>query len=401
MSRRGISVAVIAIASFVAIVVPAGAAGGASTSVVNGNEAEAGTFPYLAWIFYSDDIDHRVCTGSVVASNVILTAAHCVLRDDFSATVDPAHFTVVTGNVHHLAEPHTVSTVTSLAVAPNFRTEPPLRNPLAGDAAVLVLAQPTPSASVRLATSQVWSAGTPVLFVGWGETGIPNAGDVLRVGTGTVQGDAYCATRFSRYDPAALICAQDTLEHRYSGCHGDSGGPLLMTAPGTVDEPLEIGITSFGAADCSPEAPGFFTRVDTLADWVAGEIAANPPTFPPPPPPAPPPGVDLTPREPRPPITAGKARAKATAALRRGLGARFAERREYKIVCDQINLHKQECRVGWKTVDSRYRGTVTVFGLFVADKIVWRTPYTVHATTCRPKNAVRSRSACSVRTFRG
>ena len=391
----------IAIASVAAILVPAAAAGQPSANVINGDEAAAGTFPYLAWIYYRDAIDNRVCTGSVVASNVVLTAAHCVLRDDFSATVDPAQFTVVTGNVHHLAEPHTISAVSGLAVAPNFRTEPPLKNPLAGDAAVLVLAQPTPSPPVRLATAQVWSAGTPVVVAGWGETGIPNAGDVLRVGKGTVQGDAYCATRFSRYDPAALICAQDTLEHRYSGCHGDSGGPLLMTAPGTVDEPLEIGIVSFGAGDCSPEAPGFFTRVDTVAAWVAGEIAANPPTSPPPARPAPAPGADLTPREPRPLITAGKARTKATAALRRGLGARFADRREYKIACDQINLHKQECRVGWKTTGSRYRGTVTVFGVFVAGKASWRTPYTVHETTCVAKKVARGRPACQVRTFRG
>jgi secreted trypsin-like serine protease len=398
MSHRGISAVVIAIATMAAIVAPAGAAAQPSASVINGDEAAAGTFPYLAWIYYSDSIDNRVCTGSVVASNVVLTAAHCVLRDDFSATVDPARFAVVTGNVHHLAEPHTASAVSSLAVAPNFRIEPPIRTPLAGDAAVLILAQPTPSPPVRLATSQVWSAGTPALVVGWGETGIPNAGDALRVGKETVQADAYCQTRVSYYNPAALICAQDKLEHRYSGCHGDSGGPLVMTAPGTVDEPLEIGVTSFGASDCSPEAPGFFTRVDTVAAWVAGEIAAHPPTFPPP---APPPGVDLTPREPRPRIAAGKARAKATAALRRGLGARFADRREYKIVCDEINVHKQECRVSWKTVDSRYRGTVTVFGLFVAGKVVWHTPYTVRATTCPPKKPVRSRPACPVRTFHG
>ncbi len=398
MSRRGISVAVIAIAAVAAIVVPAGAAGQPTASVINGNEAAAGTFPYLAWIYYSDGVDNRVCTGSVVASNVVLTAAHCVLRDDFSATVDPAHFTVVTGNVHHLAQPHTSSAVTSLAVAPNFRTEAPLPTPLAGDAAVLILTQPTPSAPVRLATSREWSAGTPVVLVGWGETGIANAGDGLRVGTSSVQSDTYCATRFGHYDPSALICTQDTPAHRYAPCHGDSGGPLVMAAPGTAGEPVEIGIDSFGASDCSPEAPGFFTRADTVAAWVAGEIAANPPTFPPPAPPA---GVDLTPREPRPRITAGKARAKATAALRRGLGARFAGRREYEIVCDQVNLHKQECRVGWKTVDSRYRGTVTVFGLFVAGKVVWHAPYTVQATTCRPKKAVRSRPACQVRTFRG
>jgi hypothetical protein len=256
----------------------------------------------------------------------------------------------------------------------------------------------------------VWSAGTPVTLVGWGETGIPNAGDGLRVGKGSVQSDSYCVAHFSLHDPAQQICTLDTLEHRYAACHGDSGGPLVMTAPGTVDEPLQIGITSFGTAVCSPEAPSFFARADIVASWVAAMIAANPPApppvpqarpvAPPPAPPAPTPSTDLTPRKALPRITAGAARAKATAALRR-LGGRFAGRRDYEIACDEVNVHKQECRVDWKMADSRYRGTVTVFGVLVAGKAAWRTPYTVHATTCGSQKAVHSRPGCQVRTFRG
>jgi trypsin len=402
MSRPGISAVVIAIATVAAILAPAGAAGNPTANVLNGEEAAPGTFPYLAWIYYSDEIDHRVCTGTVVASNVVLTAAHCVLRDDYASAVDPAHFMVVTGNVHHLAEPHTTSTVTSFAVAPTFRSAPSINYPLAGDAAVLVLAQPIPSPPVRLATSHVWSADTPITYVGWGESGLPSAGDALRVGRGAVQSDAYCATRTPYYDPAELICAQDTLEHRFSDCRGDSGGPLLMTAPGTADEPLEIGITSYGAGSCSPDSPGYFSRVDIVAAWVAGEIAANPPAVPPAPAaPAPPPGVDLTPRETRPLITAGKARDRATAALRRKLSDRFSGRREYRVACDRVNLHKQDCRVSWKKADSRYRGTVTVFGVYVAGKVIWKTPFTVQATTCAAKKAARGRPVCQVRTFRG
>jgi secreted trypsin-like serine protease len=408
MLRLGKSVVVIAIALLTAVIAPAAAAAERSTNVINGDEAGAGSLPYLAFVSYRDSIDNRACTGSVVASNVVLTAAHCVLRDGYEAAVDPAYFRVVTGNVHYSADPRTISTVTSFAVAPNFRAEPPLPAPVAGDVAVLVLARPISSPPVRLATSKVWSAGTPVVFTGWGESGIPNAGDVLRSGKGSVQGDSYCIAHFSRHDPSQQICAQDTLEHRYTTCHGDSGGPLLMTAPGTVDEPLQIGVASFGTADCSPEAPSFFARADVVAPWVSAIIAANPPASPLAPPappapssPAPSSSADLTPRKALPRIAAGTARVKATAALRRRLDARFAARRDYEIACDEINVHKQECRVHWKAVDSRYRGTVTVFGVFVAGKIVWRTPYSLTAVTCGPKKAGHGRPACQTRRFRG
>lgn len=412
MPRRGKSGVVIAIALLAAIVVPASAAGQPSASVINGDEAAAGAAPFLAFISYRDSIDNRACSGSVVASNVVLTAAHCVLRDGFQAAVDPRFFRVVTGNVHYLAEPRTISTVTGFAVAPNFRAEPPLPAPLAGDVAVLILARPISSPPVRLASAKVWSTGTPVVFAGWGESGIANAGDVLRTGKGSVQSDSYCVAHFAQHDPSQQICVQDTLEHRYAACHGDSGGPLLMTAPGTVDEPLQIGIDSFGTAVCSPEAPFFFARADVVASWVAAIIAANPPSSPPAPPappapaapaaaPAPSAPVDLTPHRALPRITAGAARAKATAALRRRLGAQFAGRREYEIACEEINVHKQECRVHWRTVGTRYRGTVTVFGVLIAGKVAWRTPYTLTATTCGRKQAARARPGCKVRTLRG
>lgn len=397
-----ISAVVIAVALLMVIATPAGATG-PITNVVNGDEAAPGTFPYLAWIYYSDGIDNRTCTGSVVAGNVVLTAAHCVLRNDGTNNLDPARFVVATGNVHHLAEPHTTSTVQSFAVAPNFWLEPGASHPAYGDAAVLILNQSTPSPAVRLATSQVWSTGTPVVMAGWGESGIPNAGDALRVGRSTVQSTSYCTAHLGEFDATQLLCIQDTTEHRYSGCHGDSGGPLLMTAPGTVDEPLEIGIQSFGPDNCTPELPSYLTRADVVDPWVEAEIAANPPPppSPPSPAPAPTPTGDATPREPRPVVSAGKARAEATATLRRRLGPRFAGRREYKIVCDEVNLHKRECRVHWKTDDTRYRGIVTVFGVFVSGAVVWEAPFTVHATTCVPPKAGRGRPVCTGKTFRG
>jgi secreted trypsin-like serine protease len=410
MARRATSaVVVLGIALLVAIVGPAGAAGGPATNVFNGDEAVAGSYPFLAWIYYSDGIDNRTCTGTVVASNVVLTAAHCVLRNDWTNNLDPARFVVVTGNVHHLASPHTTSSVTSFAVAPSFRAEAGASHPRTGDCAVLILSQPTPSPPVRLATAQVWSAGTAVAMAGWGQTGLPDPGDGLRTGTSVVQGDSYCAAHLGEFEPALLLCIQDTAQNRYSGCQGDSGGPLLMTAPGTVSEPLEIGIVSFGPGNCSPELPSYLGRADVAQPWVEAEIAANPP-----PPPAPEPPVptgDATPREPEPTISSARARARATAVLHGRLGASFLKRRNYVITCREVNLHKQECKVHWKAEDTRYSGVVTVFGTLVAGGVVWYAPYVVHATTCQAKGSkgskgakgttVRSRPSCRVRTFKG
>ena len=79
----------------------------------------------------------------------------------------------------------------------------------------------------------------------------------------------------------------------------------------------------------------------------------------------------------------------------------MADRREYKMVCHEINDHKQECRVQWQTTDSRYRGIVTVFGVIAGGKVVWKTPYEITATTCVLKKAAGDHPTCRARTLRG
>jgi hypothetical protein len=411
MARLGKSAVAIAIALSVVVCTAAGAVAQPTTHVVGGTEAAPGSFPFMAWIYYHDASDNRVCTGTVVASNVILTAAHCVMRPNSGPVLSPAGFKIVTGSVHYTDPSRTVSDVAGLAVSPTFRTEPGRPAPLEGDAAILILAQPTSAPAVRLAAAREWTVGMPVEFAGWGETHTPNPGDGLRVGQTSVrEAVADCGVYLS----ASLICTRDVPLYRDSPCYGDSGGPLLMTAPGTAGEPLQIGISAaLGSGDCSPEAAAYFTRMDTVASWVAAMIAANPPPpVPPPSDPSPPPhpSPSLSPpaprapaahREVRPRISADQARAKANAALRDRLGALFADHRGYKMVCHEINTHKQECRVHWQTTGSRYLGTVTVFGVIVGGKVVWKTPYEITATTCVLKKAADGHPACRVRTLRG
>jgi trypsin len=410
MARLGKSAVLVAIALSVVVCTAGGAVAQPTTNVVGGTEAAPGSFPFAAWIYYHDESDNRVCTGTVVASNVILTAAHCVMRPNSGPVLSPAGFKVVTGSLHYLDPARTVSDVAGLAVSPTFRTEPGRPAPLEGDAAILILAQPTSAPPVRLAAARVWSLGMPVEYAGWGETHTPNPGDGLRVGQTSIrEAVADCGVYLS----ASLICTRDVPQFRDSPCYGDSGGPLLMTAPGTASEPLQIGISAaLGSGTCSPEAAAYFTRVDTVASWVAAMIVANPPApvpppsqpspphpSPPPPPPAPP--AHATHREVRPRISADQARTKANAALLDRFGALLAARRGYKMVCHEINTHKQECRVHWQTTGGHYRGTVTVFGVIVAGKVVWKTPYEITATTCVTTKAADGHPACRVRTLRG
>jgi hypothetical protein len=71
----------------------------ASTSIIGGTDAVQGELGFLAFVAYLGQDSTTVCSGTVVAANVILTAAHCVLDDSNDAVLDPSGFRVVTGSV--------------------------------------------------------------------------------------------------------------------------------------------------------------------------------------------------------------------------------------------------------------------------------------------------------------
>jgi hypothetical protein len=145
----------------------AASAAPATTSVVNGEAAEHGSFPYLAFVYYREGGMAQACTGTVVSSNVILTAAHCVVDEEHGVLRSPAGFKVVTGNVELGASERVVSNVSSLAVHPEYAWSGDYAH--WADAALLQLSQPIAAPAVKLATSEAWVAGGPALMVGSGE----------------------------------------------------------------------------------------------------------------------------------------------------------------------------------------------------------------------------------------
>ncbi|MBS1845047.1 MAG: trypsin-like serine protease [Actinobacteria bacterium] len=399
MSSRALVCVIATIVALFAVASGAGAAQtGGSTAVINGQEAPAGSYPYMAFVVDFEGESASLCSGTVVSSNVILTAAHCVLDETFSSIKEPAGFRVVTGNVDWASSPRTVSTVSRVAVDPNFAYATfPSYFPVRGDDALLQLSAPITQPPVRIATSQVWSTGTAATLVGWGEaTSGGGPVETLRFGEAAVQSPEYCKSKSSHFEAPWSVCVLDYPSSRYSICHGDSGGPLLVFPAG---EPLQIGVASYGVSEtCSPTQPQYYTRADAIAPWVAlkvGEWApppAPPVTSTPSPSTAPP--APATPAPTLPIMRRGQAVTFATRALQAGLGWRFGGRVDYRVTCTAASSPKQKCSVSWARGGRYYWGTVTVFYLLEGGKVVWGDHYRVQTVTgCHPR--------CSRQTFRG
>jgi trypsin len=245
----------------------------------------------MAFVQYNNpDGSAEFCSGTVLSSDVVLTAGHCG-EDITTGVLDvSSQYEVATGNVDWAdSTSRQVSGVSEVIVSPGFDPQT-----LDGDAALLVLSTPTTAPPVQLASDPadlgLLNAGTGETIAGWGQTA--TSGGVveqLQWANTVVQTPAYCAARASQigatFDSGDQLCVIDAPTCANGQCHGDSGGPLLANYGGMT---TEVGIISFGAADCSTAQAGFLTRADAISSWASGWIQAVRPVRTPPAPPAPP-----------------------------------------------------------------------------------------------------------------
>ncbi len=270
-----------ALLASLAFAAPASASsGGASASIVGGTTALNEEWPWAAFILAADQKGEGFsCTGTVISPTLVLTAAHCV-EDIVTGKKTPvAQYVVVTGS-RDIRDPalRQVSRVSRAFAYPNFN-----RFKVHGDAGLLVLATPTSVPAVALAGPEdaaLLAADTPTWIAGWGLSGPLKKlkrTPVLRRGATFVQRRLFCRNHSRAYYPffnySSQLCTITPPGFSIGTCHGDSGGPALaFREDGT---PVQIGITSLGAADCDTHLPDIFTRIDRIYPWIVEQIAAT------------------------------------------------------------------------------------------------------------------------------
>jgi V8-like Glu-specific endopeptidase len=217
---------------------------GSSAQAIIGGDADTTDTAVVALL---DVANGSLCSGTLIAPSVVLTAGHCVLG------VAPSDLHVLVGA--STSSPEQTVEVTSAVPYPTFTSE---ENGIPGgvDLGYVTLATPlsvTPIA-VDTSTTDAELTGATVTVVGYGVTS-----GTTDDGSGTRQEVALAVSEVcSRILQAGNASA--------NACLGDSGGAVLLGG-------RLVAVVSGGDQDC--EGPTSFMRTDAHASWIAEVIAGG------------------------------------------------------------------------------------------------------------------------------
>ncbi|WP_395772691.1 trypsin-like serine protease, partial [Arenimonas sp.] len=228
-----------------------------SKAVVFGEEVpEASqTAPWVASIWYTKNIKEKarfICTGSLISSDIIITAAHCTFDQGF-------YWVKLGADTLDSDEP-------LLEVSGTWRDTRYSKKTITNDLGLLKLTRPVtdvrPIALPTQAQLSKISKLTKFKMYGWGLDQNNEVAKFLRSANLDLQDSAAKRAYGSSFKPEIMLASGRYIkaEKLYAGgCNGDSGGPLI----GMVDrKPVLVGLTSWGSAQgCDRGKPTIFTRV--------------------------------------------------------------------------------------------------------------------------------------------
>lgn len=220
------------------------------------------------------------CTGSLIAKNIVLTAAHCLADPGITSIA------VVFTNDENKATQADVRFATDGAIHPDFlKGVDPKAGPAASvwnDIALVKLSEDAPAdfKLTRLPNSLTeinLIANSKVTLAGFGITnavvrrivrdkrGVQKIVTVPSVGSGILRKVDGILVKQVTADKKEILLDQTS---QRGACHGDSGGPAFITAKDGTQ--IQVGLTSRGTeklGNCTESA--IYTGVAAHLGWIA------------------------------------------------------------------------------------------------------------------------------------
>lgn len=248
------------------------------------NETEFGEFPWVIAIMQTEEsqIEHTepsskyICGGSLIAPNVVLTAAHCVMNQNPETLIARAgEWDIMTKNEFL---DHQEQRVELAIIHPNFHHEHLFHN-----LALLVLeTQFVANEHIQLIClppQNLAFKSDGCFATGWGKADFvsENSQAILKkIQLPLVsKHDCQSALQTTNLGPKfrlhdSFICAGG--QEGVDTCTGDGGSPLMCPVPGFQNKYYQAGIVAWGMGCGQADIPGVYVRISLHTEWIKEEI---------------------------------------------------------------------------------------------------------------------------------
>lgn len=250
--------------------------------IVGGEIASNRDWPWQVGLQAEDD-DFIFCGGSLIDREWVITAAHCIYRNNPSrqrCVAPNPGLRVILGefDVDNIEGHEVQKTISDVCMHPSY--DHSIYN---NDIALLRLSTPLPGynetmSPVCLPTENTsFRPGTNCSVTGWGKTHQHGSvSNKLRVAYVPIIDHATCKDQYYQRTgdivTDRMICA-GYQAGQVDSCKGDSGGPFVCKEKGHY---ILVGATSWGVGCAQAGQPGVYTDIKDFLSWIQSVINPDP-----------------------------------------------------------------------------------------------------------------------------
>ncbi|KAI8318199.1 trypsin-like serine protease, partial [Martensiomyces pterosporus] len=241
--------------------------------IIGGSPAPAGKYTFAVRLTITEGTEQFLCGGSLIADNLVVTAAHCLVDSNTNTVVSARSVVVSYGSYDNSAQKYVIAT--NLTVNPNYDARA-----ITNDIALIQIPKLTLSSSVSTIPIYTGSlpSNTTLTTMGWGKTNSSNDNSLSKtlLAVDVKIGDkSSCRVVDPTYQSAdgPQVCTVNALTPGKDSCQGDSGSPTIISQNGV---PYLAALTSVGtdpanpgAEDCAmPKGVALYTHVNYFMSFI-------------------------------------------------------------------------------------------------------------------------------------